>query len=885
MRRRPTVELALLVAVLAAPALADVPARVPVERVPDLIDSPEFIMWLPLERTADQAEVLVALGWRAPDDCLVLRLTGAVTELHRVTADGVTVVARRAFALPPVGRACELTIRRRSAEIIASIGDTTLLHCLVEEPLDGKAGAWATCGARLEEMMVQPLSDIRLNEDFFQVEDVPGRWETLRGDWRVRVYWDPLQERDHRPIGSSWYEPGEGECLTAVGYDFWDCYRIEATVRLEGGSGGLAPHALGPDDWCAFVLDTGAGEARLERIAHGTREVLGRAPMAPAPGQWYRLAAQVSTGLIECAVNGEPVVAARVPEGLTGRVGLCATDAAGSRFDDVMVRPLHVAGIPAFATAAETCEFRGGTWTIEDGVLRGHVPGAQVAALRAGPFGDCRVSARVTATRNATAGLVAHHAFGDRGLLFTLTAADAPTWHVHSVIGGETRKLGEGPAPAAEGTMGLTLVGGRIECTLDGAPVYSTWALGIAPGRAGVYVGGGRAAFEHVRCVEIGREPQAVICDADGTGETVPALEEKHMLRLVGDLWRRLSGTWRCAHAAGEPRIIALPGSGDAVVRYFLTTPSDVRVIARGWEIGDGAGLALGACAGQEPGYRAELRPAEGALRLLRRGQVVGECTIADASGDLELLREGPWIVARIGDEGVVWRDPEPLPDGHAEAAAIGGEVRLARLMLAGDSAHVYRFDRVEPDWRPASGEWTDHTGMACILWDYWITADGREEPALTWNRHPISADVAVDVSAAEFTEGHETGHHQHFPYHDLKIVLGGAPDEPDIGYAFIAGADGGRRSVLLRNGIAVASAENRRCRIVMGGHCNSPRAVRLRAQKSGGVLTLTFNGVEALRWEDPEPLGGGYVGLGCEGCRTIFRDCVIYPATGGPAS
>jgi|LSQX01.1.fsa_nt_gb hypothetical protein len=32
----------------------------------------------------------------------------------------------------------------------------------------------------------------------------------------------------------------------------------------------------------------------------------------------------------------------------------------------------------------------------------------------------------------------------------------------------------------------------------------------------------------------------------------------------------------------------------------------------------------------------------------------------------------------------------------------------------------------------------------------------------------------------------------------------------------------------------------------------------------------------------DPEPLsGGGNVGLGCAGCRVLFRDCVTYPERG----
>jgi len=202
----------------------------------------------------------------------------------------------------------------------------------------------------------------------------------------------------------------------------------------------------------------------------------------------------------------------------------------------------------------------------------------------------------------------------------------------------------------------------------------------------------------------------------------------------------------------------------------------------------------------------------------------------------------------------------------------------MSRLTLASDSAPSYRFDRTEPDWQPASGAWTGHSGMACILWDYWMTGDARQEPALTWNIRSMPTNVTLDVMVSEHTVGYPDGDHEHFPYHDIKLVLGGCRGEPDSGYAFIVGADGGRNTRLLREGVEVARTDSRRFRIAMGGHCNSPRAVRLRAAKHSGHLSLTFNEMLALEWDDPAPLPAGHVGLGLERCRANFRDCVVYP-------
>jgi len=287
-------------------------------------------------------------------------------------------------------------------------------------------------------------------------------------------------------------------------------------------------------------------------------------------------------------------------------------------------------------------------------------------------------------------------------------------------------------------------------------------------------------------------------------------------------------------------------------------------------------------CVSSGPGYQLIVRPADKTARLLWQGQEVAKTDgieLQDGTDTIELLRDGRWVVGRIGPgQGLAIRDGEPLDSGYAEVLANGGTLKMSKLTLTSDDAYIYPFKSPEPDWRPATGTWSEHTGMACILWDYWMSGDGREEPARTGNRQPMAGDVAVDVQISEYTEGYEDGEHQHFPYHDVKVVLCGQPDQPESGYTFIAGADGGRRTVLLRNGVEVASNNDPRLRITMGGHCNSPRAIEMRASRNGAHLTLTITGAPALQWDDPDPLTGEYVGLGVEKCRANFRDCVIYP-------
>jgi hypothetical protein len=615
----------LIALVIALPASAQLPTEITTEHASEPLDADDFILTLPVVRTGEDAEVLLLFGeMNGPADRFTaLRVTGDSVEVVSVEGS-VPKVTHRSSAMLRDGR-FDLTVHARGPHLVLSEADDLLAHFLHEGLPSGFVGTRAHQGATVGDLLVQPLGDVVFDEDFFATEQVPDRWETLRGEWEVGIYWDPLQEMDDRPIGASWYQPGGGECLTAAGYEIFDSYRLSASARLPQGRGGLAFHVRGPEDYCAF--EVGGGLARLVQVAGGERVVLDEAPVELRPDWWFRLRVDVSTGHARAFVNDRPLVEARLSPALRGRIGLTAHSAAGSRFDDISARPHVATHIPEGATAQQALVFSDGDWRIEDGVLAGHVRGATVAGLP-GSHSDSEVSAEVSATRDAIVGVVAgHQPHGHkRALIFSIKASDEPTWQLHHVDGEKTMRLAGGPAPSASGRMSLRSVGGRITCLLDGQVLHETYLAGQLHGRAGVYLQGGRATFRDLACRELTGEPQAVISHADGSNTAVPSIGDKTTVRPIGDLWRPRAGSWRCRPTEDGPRIIA---SGDRgfntpTLRFHEVTPGEPRLIVNATH-GLDARVTLGICMGDEPGYEVEYNETRSAFRLLRRGELIFE--------------------------------------------------------------------------------------------------------------------------------------------------------------------------------------------------------------------------------------------------------------------
>ena len=194
----------------------------------------------------------------------------------------------------------------------------------------------------------------------------------------------------------------------------------------------------------------------------------------------------------------------------------------------------------------------------------------------------------------------------------------------------------------------------------------------------------------------------------------------------------------------------------------------------------------------------------------------------------------------------------------------------------------MHPFDQIDPQWRPLSGRLEINTGMACIPWSHWATAMPRPASGTAlamYRTRLISPGVQLSFGVSESTDGFESGHHVHHPYHDILVALGPGTKDLNRGYVLIIGADRGAGGIkLLRDGKLVA--HDRRFAIRMGSHNNYPRALQISLRVKDGQLRLHVNGRLSLTYTDPAGLvlTGKFFTIGTRGCRANFRDVVVLP-------
>ncbi|MEI6502952.1 MAG: hypothetical protein WCP21_18230, partial [Armatimonadota bacterium] len=306
---------------------------------------------------------------------------------------------------------------------------------------------------------------------------------------------------------------------------------------------------------------------------------------------------------------------------------------------------------------------------------------------------------------------------------------------------------------------------------------------------------------------------------------------------------------------------------------YYQPCPGDAAMAVEELQLDPGgtAGLAI-ACERRDvlSGYRAEVDAKT--LKLYRADKLMASGPLAAAPTAVRLWRDGQHVAAMAGKQGIAFEDKAPLPGALCAAYAVGTGMSAQQVTLSHRRASYYAFKSEETDWQPAQGEWMTHSGMACIPWDYWYTGKGAPQ-SLAWHAQPQPANLHVDFWVGEYTEGYADGEHKHFPYHDVSLVTSAASPELDGGYRILIGAEGGTVTRLLRLGKVVAETRDPACRITMGGHCNEPRELHVVLHQVAGRLTLTVDDRQVLDYTDPQPLGGGALGLGTTGCNANFRD------------
>lgn len=822
------------------------------------------------------------------DAGLVLTFDADRTTLH--DAGGKR---ERLLSAGPAAHPGEIHIKRRMPLVEVLQDGKVLLRTWSRRRLAGQVAP--SDGAGIEDFQVQPIGEIYFADEFFNPDGSAAVWEPLNGAWKVGIYRDALIQRDHGdkgPIGASWYEIKDAtRALSVVGYDFWDSYYARVAVCATPDTrAGLAFYAQDAHNYVLLSVRggeaEGAGTAALSIVRNDEEQILAREDVTWRPGTWYELAVEAVGERVSCRVADREVFATALPAFTGGPVGLFADGSGTAKFDDVLVH--SVAAVRDGFERAEMGEcwrHRGGTWTLADGQL--HASSKRPAyCLRVSAGGAATSVATQLTPQSGAAGLCLNWT-RNSGYLLKVAAGQ---YALVQVADGEEQVLASGAVTDPSSVpLRLSYLDGRLRAVV-GDIQETVYDFDAPEGACGLFADG-RAQFDDFELTQP-QPPGAEISFINGRPLQVPAERHGQVRPLLGYYWLPRDGHWSPAKLAGcdEPGLRPKPRADkSASLWYFQPCPGDAIISATNCLVGQGTtiGLAI-ACAADDlsSGYALEASASSPLkLKLLRVGKIVAENSVAASDlatpgpqVSMSLWRDGDYIVGKVGDAHLAYKDDQPLAGTRCCAYVRGSGTVIGKLALGHRRAHYYAFREVETDWQPAAGQWLTHSGMACIAWDYWLTA--RAEPeAMSYNLRRQPHDLQVDFWVSEYTEGFANGHHQHYPYHDISLVTCAHERDKDSGYRFLIGGEGGRVTRLLRLGEVVAETRDSRLWITMGGHCNNPRAIHVVVSQSGGKISLRINDVEALEFTDPEPLPGGFVGIGAANCTANFRDFWMAPA------
>jgi len=842
----------------------------------------------------------VAFAWRSQREYYSVRLSRDATRVARTSAGKETVLA----AGPSVVSAAKtkpratLCVSRRLSFIDVTLDGRLLVRAYDDTWYEGKAGTRDPSGdIFVGAMRVQRISDFSFGEEFDSADTVASLWSRLGGQWEIEAPKDGLIARDGGPPMFSRYV-ASGSGLVAAGRPFWDNYHAEVTCKLHKGSAiGLAFNFRDDANYALVAMIPGShrkpGRVELRIVERGKATVLAKHIGNYDYDRWYRLGIESHRGDVCVGVNGDRLISSSISFPLDGRVGLWVDGAERAYFDDV-----EVTRVRKFSgRVLDLRPYRPivGKWRPGARSILGVSDSSFAAALARGPaWENCRAEVVLGRREGAASGLVFRWQDKSNFHFFTLSR-DGRAWELGRIRRGKTDILRRGrlrrSARGKPVSLRVEAAGALIRCAVDGRQAVKTYDLPGASGRVGLFCRGGTAEFDGIEIEPF--PPKAItIFSTKFEAPFVPGDEEKKDRMLIGDVLVPAGGIWALAARPSGTRLEASANEGPAACWFEGFCPGDTHARTQLAHLSPGAeaGVAIDASDGKEPGepacaktgYQLQIKREGGfVLRLRRDGAVVAERRLGPLPFpiDLALIRDGRFVVASLnGKPRLIYRDESPRRGGRGGMLVQAGTAEFATFTVGSGSALSYRFEHIEPDWYATSGKWTLHGGMTCIPWSHWITGRADETPeakALLWNGRSVGGNITLEFYVSESTEGYATGNHRHFPYHDVTAVLCGNGEDVDSGYACIICRQGGNATQILRKGKVVA--ETHEYTIVMGRHCNSPRAMRVRLCKHGGVVQLWIDGALALQYEDPKPIGRGHTALGVRGCRANFRDVLIF--------
>jgi len=493
--------------------------------------------------------------------------------------------------------------------------------------------------------------------------------------------------------------------LITTGYDFWTDYHFRAAVHAQNpGAVGLVFAYLGPDDYHVFrwlgadkVLNH-SGRWLLERVRGGRRTVLATRDGGFHPYDFFALGVEIEgdeLGKIKatCYVDAEPVLSARDDALVPGRIGLWAEAPGVACFDDVEVGEA--------ATARRTSAGTRNPQQLADPTMRHwanpsyqwHYTGIQY--WHKAPFpGDVTIACPVPRDQKLVLTVSASKHGAETGYTFTLPEEQGPAL---------LQRAGKTVATAAKFNRqakraALARQGNRIAALLDGEPCLEFTdpqpLRGKLVGAAGVLPADISAASPNVV------EDYFNGCPTDW-----------HVLDGQWEVMNRwvCNPTWSFFGGRNDDGLLAIWNKRRLEGDYCsVETDVSVMMMSRTGRYENMRDVGLSLCAENQDlasGY-AVIVGAYGNQRtiLYRKGRIVASTARTSAllptqrgysrSTELYSQHRG-WSHIRLEKDGrtvrvYVWgklalsyRDPEPLPGGHAAIWSIHNGIMVAKVRLA----------------------------------------------------------------------------------------------------------------------------------------------------------------------------------------------------------
>jgi hypothetical protein len=265
-----------------------------------------------------------------------------------------------------------------------------------------------------------------------------------------------------------------------------------------------------------------------------------------------------------------------------------------------------------------------------------------------------------------------------------------------------------------------------------------------------------------------------------------------------------------------------------------------------------------------DTGYRAVLKR-DGkfiSASLYRDAQLLKNKTINmdnDESYAIRLWHTGNLLKLEIDDETILEvNDPKPLTGFRPAYSATGCFTLADDVMAIGHNLLDYSFADAPTDWL-TEGTWMPTTRWSCSNQWSFLSGWSRGDVAI-WHKKSFTGDQFIDAYLGikmEYPRERETYWTR---FRDMAVTICGDGKNPRSGYSGIVGATGTderptQRTILLRNGVEVASAN-----IVIPGSINGGHThwFQLELHKTGSSIEFWVDGIKRITYNDPIPINSG---------------------------